>query len=92
MDPLLEQELQLAARRQGITKSQFIIAAVEQALGKRDSQALIYQVREEMARYKVARPSSQDEPPSALQEKLRADHAEHQAQYAALLKARKPGA
>ncbi|MGD9550944.1 MAG: toxin-antitoxin system HicB family antitoxin [Burkholderiaceae bacterium] len=29
MDPLLEKELALAAKRQGITKSQFIIEAVE---------------------------------------------------------------
>jgi|LauGreDrversion4_2_1035121.scaffolds.fasta_scaffold994969_2 hypothetical protein len=36
MEPLLEKELEAAAKRQGITKSQFIIAAVERALGKRD--------------------------------------------------------
>ena len=35
MDPLLEKELELAASRQGVTKSQFIIDAVERALGAR---------------------------------------------------------
>ena len=33
MDPLLEKELEQAARRQGVSKSQFIITAVERALG-----------------------------------------------------------
>jgi predicted DNA-binding protein len=90
MDPLMEQELELAARRQGVTKSQFIITAVERALGKREPLQLLHQVREEMASYKVKRPASQDAPSSALQEKLRADYAEQQTQYAALLKARNP--
>ena len=36
MEPLLERELEQAARRQGVTKSQFIIAAVERALGRKD--------------------------------------------------------
>ena len=40
MDPLMEKELELAARRQGITKSQFIIAAVERALGRKDPTTL----------------------------------------------------
>jgi RHH-type rel operon transcriptional repressor/antitoxin RelB len=91
MDPLMEQELELAAQRQGVTKSQFIIAAVERALGKRDPLQLLHQVREEMAGYKVARPESNDAPPTALQGKLRADHIKQQAQYAAFLKVRKPG-
>ncbi len=37
MDPLLEKELESAARRKGITKSQFIVDAVEQALGRKNS-------------------------------------------------------
>ena len=32
MDPLLERELELAAQRKGVTKSQFVIEAVERAL------------------------------------------------------------
>ena len=34
MSPLLEKELELAAQRKGVTKSQFIIEAVERALGR----------------------------------------------------------
>ena len=36
MDPLLKKELALAAQRQGMTKSQFIIAAVERALARKN--------------------------------------------------------
>lgn len=41
MDPLLEKELEQAAQRQGISKSQFIIAAVERALGRRNPYQLM---------------------------------------------------
>ena len=36
MESLLERELELAAQRRGISKSQFIIEAVESALGHKD--------------------------------------------------------
>ena len=41
MDPLLEKELALTAKRKGVTKSQFIIDAVERALGRKDPYALM---------------------------------------------------
>lgn len=41
MDPLLEKELHAAAKRRGITKSQFIVEAVERALGRKDPYALM---------------------------------------------------
>jgi RHH-type rel operon transcriptional repressor/antitoxin RelB len=41
MDPLLEKELDLAAKRQGKTKSQFIIDAVERALGHKNPYELM---------------------------------------------------
>ncbi len=51
MDPLLEKELEQAARRKGITKSQFIIDAVERALGRKNPHALMKAiVAEEEAR------------------------------------------
>ncbi len=49
MDPLLEKQLELAAKCQGITKSQFIIAAVERALGRQDPYKLMQQVKAEIA-------------------------------------------
>ena len=50
MDPILEKELELAAKRQGITKSQFVIDAVQRALGRKDPYALLLQVQAEEAR------------------------------------------
>ena len=54
MNTLLEKELELAAKRQGVTKSQFIVDAVERALGRKDPYQLLQQVREEFAEYRVA--------------------------------------
>ena len=36
MDPLLERQQEQAAKRQGVTKSQFIVDAVGRALGRKD--------------------------------------------------------
>jgi RHH-type rel operon transcriptional repressor/antitoxin RelB len=54
MDPVLERELEAAARRKGQTKSQFIVDAVERALGHKNPYDLLLQVQEEMATYRVA--------------------------------------
>jgi RHH-type rel operon transcriptional repressor/antitoxin RelB len=53
MDPLLERELEFAAQRQGITKSQFIVQAVERALGRKNPYELMMKlkVEEEQGRY-----------------------------------------
>ena len=53
MDPLLEKELEMAAKRQGVTKSQFVIDAVERALGHKDPLQLLHQVRQEYAPYHI---------------------------------------
>lgn len=50
MDPLLEKELEQAARRQGVTKSQFIIAALEKALGRKNPYELLLKVQADMDR------------------------------------------
>ncbi|CAM5790139.1 MAG: hypothetical protein J0I00_00435 [Burkholderiales bacterium] len=49
MDPLLEKELELAAQRKGVTKSQFITDAVERALGRKNPYDLLLQVKAEAA-------------------------------------------
>jgi len=51
MDPLLEKQLEQAAQRQGITKSQFIIDAVERALGGKNPYALMLEAKAEIAQY-----------------------------------------
>ena len=54
MENFLERELELAAQRRGISKSQFIIEAVERALGHKDPGRLLLQVREEFAPLRAA--------------------------------------
>ena len=79
MDPLLEIELAQAAQRQGITKSQFIIAAVERALGRKNPYELMLALKAEepQGRYKtVGAEQSYDTAASkvALRKKLKAKH------------------
>jgi len=50
MNPLLEKELELAAKRRGITKSQFIIEAVERSLGRKNPYELMLALQAEEAR------------------------------------------
>ena len=49
LEPLLEKELELAAKRQGVTKSQFIISALEKALGHKDPYQLLLSIKAEEA-------------------------------------------
>ncbi|MDF1485215.1 hypothetical protein PY257_08475 [Ramlibacter sp. H39-3-26] len=75
MGPLMEKGLGLAAKRQGIAKSQFIIGAVERALGRKDP-AVLYQgvMHEALPPYK-----------SALRKSLREACGGQQNEYAAYL-------
>ena len=41
VDPVLEKELERAAKRQGVTKSQFVVDAIQRALGRKDPHALM---------------------------------------------------
>ena len=77
MDPLLEIELQQAAERQGVTKSQFIIAAVERALGRKNPYELMQQLKAEepRAKYKVVQqPYDSVAAKAALRKRLKAKH------------------
>ncbi len=83
MDPLLETELEQAAQRQGITKSQFIIAAVERALGRKNPYELMLALKaEEPSRpYAVGkRPAAREQPyetssaKAELRRKLKTKH------------------
>ena len=49
LDPLMEKELELSAKRQGMTKTQFIVAALERALGRKDPYKLLLEVKSETA-------------------------------------------
>jgi hypothetical protein len=77
MDPLLEIELQQAADRQGISKSQFIIAAVERALGRKNPYELMValQAEEPRVKYKSTQaPYDSVASKAALRRKLKAKH------------------
>ena len=86
MDPLLERELELAAKRQGLTKSQFVIDAVERALGRRNPYELMVALKaeEERATYTAANsaeaaasgelPYDTDAAKDAIRAKLKAKH------------------
>jgi predicted DNA-binding protein len=55
VNPLLEKELELAAKRQGITKSQFVVRAIERALGRKNPHELMLKlIAEEEAMAKPA--------------------------------------
>lgn len=82
MDPLLEKELAQAAQRQGVSKSQFIIAAVERALGRRNPYELMTALQsEEAAAPRAAEsPEGREQPydtasaKTALRARLKAKH------------------
>lgn len=91
MDPLLEKELEQAARRLGQTKSQFIIDAVERALGRKDPARIYQAVMEEAVRQRMGDgPQDTDLPAHqiALRHSLRESHARQQDEYAEYLSQR----
>lgn len=49
LEPLLEKELELTAKRMGVTKSQFIVSALEKALGRKNPYELLLKVKAEAA-------------------------------------------
>ena len=90
MDPLLERELELAAKRKGMTKSQFIIDAVERSLGRKDPAVLYHKVMEEAAQYKIGGGAQSEDLSAhkgALRKSLQEVHALQQEEYAAYLAA-----
>lgn len=97
MEPLLEKELEQAARRQGVTKSQFIIAAVERALGRKDPAQLYHQVMEKAAHYRIGEGAAGEEGVAAdstsarFRDKLRTQHQAQSRDWQAYQEARKKG-
>lgn len=88
MNPLLENELEQAAKRQGVSKSQFVIDAVERALGRRNTYDLMMTLKAEEPRgesavtadtqstndQSIEQPYSTDSAKYAIQAKLKAKH------------------
>lgn len=71
MDPLLEAELSHAAERQGVSKSQFIIAAVERALGRKNPYELMLALKAEEPRARPAVPANAPYDTAAAKKALR---------------------
>lgn len=94
LDPLMEKEVELSAKRQGITKSQFIIAALERALGRKDPYKLLLEVKAEFAGYENDQqvPDENMSPmKAAIRAKIRAKHEAQQADWLAFHEAKKRG-
>jgi RHH-type rel operon transcriptional repressor/antitoxin RelB len=88
MDPLMEKELELAAKRRGVTKSQFIIEAVERALGRKDPAALYQQVMERPGTYSAAEAEQGEQP---LRARLQGKHTAEAADWLAYQQAKQRG-
>lgn len=100
MDPLLEKELEQAARRLGVSKSQFIITAVERALGRKDPAQLYAQVMEKAAQYPIGDVAdaggagadvASDSMSARLRDKLRTQYQAQSRDWQAYQEARKKG-
>lgn len=97
MDPGLEHELESAAKRQGITKSQFIVDAVERALGRKDPYRLLMETHREYgltvgaSKHAARAPASAPYPSQKLHDKLKAQHDASMSDWLAYQEARKRG-
>lgn len=74
MDPALERELDEAARRLGLSKSQYIVMAVERSLGRRPAHPVRHQAADALAsnRLSAQRSVKLGAEGSPLQKKLQA--------------------
>ena len=94
LEPLLEKELELAAKRQGVTKSQFIISALEKALGRKDPYQLLLKVQAELGSQANEVYVAEENPSpykAAIRHKLKAQHEAEQADWMAYQEAKKRG-
>lgn len=97
MNPLLEKELEQAARRLGVTKSQFIIDAVQRALGRNNPYELLLQVQREHEPHPAdasdAAPADDaaESTGERLRQRLRRQHEQQARDWLAYQQARKKG-
>lgn len=91
LEPMLEKELELTAKRMGVTKSQFIVSALERALGRKNPYDLLLKVQAEV-REPLPEDSLQLSPTKAtIRAKLKARHEASQADWLAYQEAKKQG-
>ena len=91
LEPMLEKELELTAKRMGVTKSQFIVSALERALGRKNPYELLQQVQSEL---RDPLPEDQLQPSptkAAIRSKLQAKRNASQSDWLAFHEAKKHG-
>lgn len=91
LEPLLEKELELTAKRMGVTKSQFIVSALERALGRKNPYDLLLKVQAEV-RESLPEDNQRISPTkAAIRSKLKTQRAASQADWLAFQEAKKQG-
>lgn len=91
LEPLLEKELELTAKRMGVTKSQFIVSALERALGRKNPYELLLKVQAEV---RESLPDGSDylsPTKAAIRSKLKTRRDANQADWLAFQEAKKHG-
>lgn len=91
LEPMLEKELELTAKRMGVTKSQFIVSALERALGRKNPYELLLKVQAEV---REALPESELQPSAtktAIRARLQTKRTKSQADWLAFQEAKKQG-
>lgn len=91
LEPMLEKELELTAKRMGVTKSQFIVSALERALGRKDPYELLLKVQSEVRESLPENELQASPTKAAIKAKLQAKQAATQADWQAFQEAKKQG-
>lgn len=91
LEPMLEKELELTAKRMGVTKSQFIISALERALGRKNPYELLLKVQSEVRETLPENALQASPTKAAIRAKLKAQQSAGQADWKAFQEAKKQG-
>ena len=91
LEPMLEKELELTAKRLGVTKSQFIVSALERALGRKNPYELLLKVQAEVREPLPENELQASPAKAAFQAKRQAKQASSQADWLAFQEAKQQG-
>jgi len=91
LEPLLEKELELTAKRMGVTKSQFIVSALERALGRKNPYDLLLKVQAEVLEPLPESGELISPTKAAIRSKLKTKRDASQADWLAFQEAKKQG-
>lgn len=91
LEPLLEKELELTAKRLGVSKSQFIISALERALGRKNPYDLLLKVQADVREPLLESREQLSPTKAAIRGKLKAKHEASQADWLAFQQAKAKG-